>query len=128
MNTFILEPTAENLERYRRVEGEQVYWHTADFFRFDPALEDELAAIFDVYVDAIMESDAEDEDKAVRRITFLIGRRLIKAARKAGISPQDYRDQFNNYATVLWTPICVWKRDESGNGVGHSLRSDLRPC
>jgi hypothetical protein len=124
MNTFIVEPTAENLERYKRVQGEKVYWHTADFFWFDPSLEDELAAIFDAYMDALMESEEDDDDEAIRKLIFPIGRLLIKAAQKAGISPQDYRDQFNNYATVIWTPICIWYKDESGH-VRHTLKSNL---
>jgi len=42
MNKFILEPTDENLERFKKVKGTTVYWHTADFFRYDSAIKDEL--------------------------------------------------------------------------------------
>ncbi|AFZ54689.1 hypothetical protein WEU38_14070 [Cyanobacterium aponinum AL20118] len=51
MNKFILEPTDENLERFKKVKGTAVYWHTADFFRYDSAIEDELSVIFDAYSD-----------------------------------------------------------------------------
>ena len=125
MNKFILEPTNENLERLKKVQGRESYWHTADFFQFDPSLKDELSIIFDAYMDALMESEAENEDEAIRKIGFSIGRMLVKAARKIGISPQDYRDQFNNCATVIWTPICIWRKNESGE-MSYSLMSNLQ--
>lgn len=124
MNKFVLEPTDENLERYKRVNGTNTYWHTADFFQFDRSFEDELSIILDAYIDALKESDEDDEDEAVRKIGFSIGKMLVKAARKAGISPQDYRDQFNNFATVIWTPICIWRKDNSGE-ISYSLKSNL---
>ena len=125
MNKFILDPTDENLERLKKFNGREIYWHTADFFQFDPSLEDELSAIFHVYMDALMESEEENEDEAIRKIDFSIGRMLVNAARKIGISPQDYRDQFNNYTTVIWTPICIWRKDESGE-MSYSLMSNLQ--
>jgi hypothetical protein len=125
INNFVLEPTHENLERLKKVKGREVYWHTVDFFQFDPSLEDGLSVIFDTYVDALMESEEENEDEAIRKIGFSIGRMLVKAARKIGISSQVYRDQFNNYATVIWTPICIWQKDESG-GMRYSLMSNLK--
>lgn len=124
MNKFILEPTDENLECLKKVKGREVYWHTVDFLQFDPRLEDELSVIFDAYMDALMESEEDDEDEAIRKIGFSIGRMLVKAARKIGISPQDYRDQFNNYATVISTPICIWRKNESGE-MSYSLMSNL---
>ncbi len=124
MNQFILEPTDENLERLKKTNGGNVYWHTADFFQFDPSIKDELSDIFDAYMDTLMQSDDEDEDAAIRKMGFSIGRMLVEAARESGISPQDYRDQFNNYATVIWTPICIWRKDESGK-ISYSLRSNL---
>lgn len=121
MNKFILEPTDENLERCKKVQGIKTYWHTIDFFQFDKNLEDELSIIFDAYMDALMQSD---EDEAVRKISFSIGRMLIKAARKVDVSPQDYRDQFNNYATVISTPICIWRKDKLGE-FSYSLKNSL---
>ena len=124
MNKLILEPNDENLERLKKVKGKEIYWHSADFFQFDPSLENELSVIFDTYMDALMESEEEDEDEAIRKIGFSIGRMLVKAARKIGISPEDCRNQFNNYATVIWTPICMWRKDESGE-ISYSLMSNL---
>ena len=120
--SYILEPTDENLERLKKIKGKEVYWHTADFFQFDSSLENELSVIFDTYMDALMES--EEEDEAIRKIGFSIGRMLVKAARKIEISPEDSRDQFNNFATVIWTPICIWRKDESGK-ISYSLMSNL---
>ena len=124
MNKLILEPTAQNIEGYKKVQNNEVYWLTADFFLFDRRLEEELSVIFDAYVEAVMEDDKEDEDEELRRIGFSIGRRIVKAARKAGLSPQDYRDHFNNYATVIFTPICIWQKGESGE-IRYSLMSNL---
>jgi len=123
MNKFVLEPTDENLERLKKTKGREVYWHTADFFQFDPAIEDELSVIFDAYMDALMESE-DDEENAALKIGFSIGRMLVKSARRIGISSQDYRDQFNNYATVIFTPICIWRKDKSGE-ISYSLKSSL---
>jgi hypothetical protein len=50
---------------------------------------------------------------------------IVKAAREAGISPQDYRDQFNNYVAVIWTPICIWRKDELGK-TSYSVVSGLQ--
>ncbi|MBE9146326.1 hypothetical protein [Planktothrix mougeotii] len=124
MNKFILEATDENLELLKKFKGSEVYWHTADFFEFDLSLKDSLSVIFDAYMDALMESEEDDEDEAIRKIGFSIGRMLVKAARKMGISSQDYRHQFNNYVTVIWTPICIWRKDESGK-MRYSLMSNL---
>ena len=124
-NKFVLEPTDENLERHKRVQGGKVYWHSADFFQFDCSLEKELSVIFDAYMDALMESDEEDEDETERKIGLSLGRMIVKAARRVGISSQDYRDQFNNYATVIWTPICIWRKDNSGK-ISYSLMSNLQ--
>lgn len=123
INKFFLEPTDENLERLRKGKGKEVYWHTADFFLYDPNLADELSIILDAYMEELMESE-DDEDEAIRKIGFSTGRMLVKAAKKIGISSQDYRDQFNNFATVIWTPICIWRKDESGK-ISHSLMSNL---
>ena len=125
MNKFFLEPTDENLECHKKVQSGKFYWHTADFFQFEHSIEDELSVIFDVYMDALMESDQEDEDEAIRKIGFSIARMLVKVARKAGISPQDCRDQFNNYATVISTPICIWRKNKSGE-ISYSLMSNLQ--
>ena len=125
INKFVLEPTDENLEHLKKVKGRQTYWHTTDFFQFDHSLENELSEIFDVYIDALMDSDEENEDEAIRKVGFLIGRMIVKAAQKAGISSQDYRDQFNNYATVILTPICIWYKDSLGN-LHYSLMDNLQ--
>ncbi len=125
MNNFVLEPTHENLERYKRVQGEETYWHTADFFLFDPNIKNELSIIFDSYMEAFMESDEEDEDEASRKIAFSLGRMIVKAAREIGVSPKDFRDQFNNYATVIWTPICIWRKENLGE-ISYSLMSGLQ--
>lgn len=119
-NKYVIEPTVENLERYQRVEGTKTYWHTSDFFKYDRNLEAELSDILNAYTDALEEFDEECE----RTIELSIGRRIVKAARKAGISPQDYRDQFNNFGAVIWTPICIWREDESGN-MRYSLTNSL---
>lgn len=125
MNKFIVEPTDENLKRYRRVQNGVTYWHTADFFQFNKNLEDDLSTIFEAYMDALMESDEEDEEKIIRKMGFSIGRLIVKAAKKAGISPNEYRDQFENYVKVIWTPICIWQKNESG-AVNYSLMSSLQ--
>ena len=82
-----------------------------------------MSVIFDAYMDVLMESDEEDENEAIGN--FLIGRIIVKAAREAGISPQDYRDQFNNYVAVIWSPICIWRKDELGK-TSYSLVSGLQ--
>ena len=82
-----------------------------------------MSVIFDAYMDVLMESDEEDENEAIGN--FLIGRMIVKAAREAGISPQDYRDQFNNYVAVIWSPICIWRKDELGK-TSYSLVSGLQ--
>ena len=82
-----------------------------------------MSVIFDAYIDVLMESDEEDENEAIGN--FLIGRMIVKAAREAGISPQDYRDQFNNYVAVIWSPICIWRKDELGK-TSYSLVSGLQ--
>jgi hypothetical protein len=56
---------------------------------------------------------------------FSIGRLIVKAARKAGISSKEYREQFDNYVKVIWTPICIWQKNESGE-VNCSLLSNLQ--
>lgn len=61
MNKFILKPTDENLERLKKVKGTTVYWHTADFFRYDSAIEDELSVIFDAYSDVFWGWDTTDK-------------------------------------------------------------------
>ncbi|WP_373478318.1 hypothetical protein [Geminocystis sp.] len=118
MNKFILEPTDENLERLKKIKGTKVYWHTADFFRFDSSIRDELSIIFDDYMDIFFEWKPTDKNE------FSIARMIVKAARKNKISPQDYRDQFENYITVIWTPVCLWRKDEFGK-ISYSLKSNL---
>ena len=125
MNKFVVEPTDENLELYKTVKGSKSYWHTADFFQFNHNFENEMSVIFDAYMDVLMESDEEDENEAIGKNFFSIGRMIVKAAREAGISPQDYRDQFNNYVAVIWTPICIWRKDELGK-TSYSLVSGLQ--
>ena len=65
MNKFVVEPTDENLELYKRVKGSKSYWHTADFFQFNHNLKNEMSVIFDAYMDVLMESDEEDENEAI---------------------------------------------------------------
>ena len=84
-----------------------------------------MSVIFDAYMDVLMESDEEDENEAIGKKFFSIGRMIVKAAREAGISPQDYRDQFNNYVAVIWSPICIWRKDELGK-TSYSLVSGLQ--
>ena len=123
INKFVLEPTDENLERYKITKNDKIYWHTADFFKYEPKLENELSDIFDVYMDAIMDTeDEEDEDEVIRKMGFSIAKIIVKIAKRLNISSKDLRDQFNNYATVIWTPICVWKKDDSGK-ISYSLVS-----
>jgi hypothetical protein len=49
---------------------------------------------------------------------------IVKGTRKNNISPQDYRDQFEHYATVIWTPIYNMEKDELGK-ISYSLKSNL---
>ncbi len=121
---YLVEPTNENLELYQRVNSGIVYWHTSDFFLYDEALESYFSDIFDVYMDALIESEEDDDERFTRRISFKIGRLIVKAAKEVGISPKDFRDQFANYTTVIWTPICIWRKDSLGK-VGYSLMSNL---
>lgn len=52
MNKFILEPTDENLERFKKKLKEQQFIGIQPiFFRYDSAIEDELSVIFDAYSD-----------------------------------------------------------------------------
>lgn len=53
---------------------------------------------------AIRESDGDGD---ARKIGFSSARLIVKAARKVGISSRNYEEQFNNFATVIWTPVCV---------------------
>ena len=124
INRFVLEPTDENLERHKRIKNGNIYWHTADFYKYDPKLEDELSEIFDAYMDAIMNDEGEDEDAELRRIGYSIGKMIVLTARRLKISPKDLRDWFDNFATVVWTPICVWKKDNSGK-LSPSLMSGI---
>ncbi|GAB4138890.1 MAG: hypothetical protein Fur0046_13710 [Cyanobacteria bacterium J069] len=124
INQFVLEPTEDNLKRYERVKNGSRYWHTADFWLCDSRFESEFEDIFDVYLDLLMADDEADEATAAHKIGFSTGRMLVKAARASGISPRDYRDQFNNYTMVIWTPICIWTKDEAGY-FNYSLRSNL---
>ena len=124
-NKFVLEPTNENLERYKKLKDGKVYWQTADFFKYDPELENILSKILDVYMDAMMDDDGEDdEDRVERRIAYSIAKMIVIEARKLNISSKDLRKQFDNFATVIWTPICVWKKDDSGK-INYLLISGL---
>jgi hypothetical protein len=121
---YLVEPTDQNLQRYQRETNGISYWHTADFFRYDKTLKDSLAHLFDTYTEMLFESDAVDEDTAIRRVNFKMGRLLIQAARERGIAPQALRDQLNNFATVIWTPICIWHKNPSGE-MSYALMSSL---
>ncbi|MDV3001172.1 MAG: hypothetical protein N5P05_002778 [Chroococcopsis gigantea SAG 12.99] len=124
MNDYIVDPNDENLKRLQRFNGGEVYWHTEDFFRFDSDLTDELDAIFEVYMDAFKESEGDDDEVAERRVGFLTAKKIVETARRLGISPRNLRDQFDNFATVVFTPICLWRRDEPGV-IHRSLMSNL---
>lgn len=121
---YLVEPTDQTLQRYQREANGIRYWHTADFFRYDQTLEDLLANLFDTYTDLLFESDEDDEDAVIRRVNFKLGRLLIQTARERGIAPQALRDQLNNFATVIWTPICIWRKSPSGE-VSYTLMSNL---
>lgn len=121
---YLVEPTEQNLQRYQRETNGMRYWHTADFFRYDETLEDWLAHLFDTYAELLFESDDVDEDTVIRRATFKIGRLLIQTAREKNIAPQALRNQLNNYATAIWTPICIWHKQPSGE-VSYTLMSNL---
>lgn len=121
---YLVEPTDQNLQRYQRETNGISYWHTADFFRYNQNLEDLLAHLFNTYTDLLFESDEDDEDTAIRRVNFTMGRLLIQTARERGIAPQDLRDQLNNFATIIWTPICIWRKSPSGE-VSYALMSNL---
>lgn len=123
MRQFFLEPTDENLKRFRRVDGDTAYWRTIDFFLFDPDLEDGFFSILEYEMDATEANNTHDKE-AERKHKFSLGRMIIRAARAAGISPNDYRIQYSHYATVIWTPICIWRKDESG-AIHYSLMNNL---
>ena len=124
-NKFIVEPTNENLERYKKLKDGKAYWQTADFFKYDPELEKILSEILDVYMDAMMnEEKDDDEDRVERRIAYSIAKMIVIKARKLNISSKDLRDRFDNFATVIWTPICVWNKDDFGK-INYSLTSGL---
>ncbi|MGI0486403.1 hypothetical protein ACN4EK_13265 [Pantanalinema rosaneae CENA516] len=121
---YLVEPTDQNLQRYQREANSISYWHTADFFRYDKTLEDSLSNLFDTYTDLLFESDEDDEDTAIRRVNLKMGRLLIQTARERGIAPKELRDQLNNFATVIWTPICIWRKRPSGE-MSYTLMSNL---
>ncbi|MFM7427415.1 MAG: hypothetical protein ACKO7W_20850 [Elainella sp.] len=121
---YILEPTPENLQRYRRERDDITYWHTADFWRYDDDLQDCLADLSDTYTELLFGSDEPDEDRALRQIQLKMGRLIIEEARARGIDPKNLRDQLNAYATILMTPICIWKTSPTGE-ISYSLNSNL---
>jgi len=123
MNKFVVEPTDKNIELYKTVKGSKSYWHTADFFSLTTTLKMKCRSFLMptwMYLWSLMK-----RTKMRLSAIFLIGRMIVKAAREAGISPQDYRDQFNNYVAVIWTPICIWRKDELGK-TSYSLVSGLQ--
>ncbi|MBD2073038.1 hypothetical protein H6F86_03875 [Phormidium sp. FACHB-592] len=124
LQSNLIEPTDQNLQRYQRETNGMSYWHTADFFYYDKALEVCLSDLFDTYTDLLFESDDVDEDTVLRRVNFQMGRLLIQTARERGIAPQALRDQLNNFATVIWTPICIWHKNLSGE-MSYALMSSL---
>ena len=62
--------------------------------------------------------DSEDENK------FTLGRIVVNAARKAGISSREYLEQLDNYQVVMLTPVCIWYKDKLGN-MKYTLSSNL---
>lgn len=125
MNKFQVEPTDENLERFKQVQGDVIYWHTKDFWTFDESLRGDLGYILNFATDALFDEDLDEpEEVAERRLAFATGRLIVQTAKEIGMSPRDFRDQFNNFTTVIWTPICIWYKDEAGE-MKYQLRSNL---
>ena len=77
-------------------------------------------------MDAIIDGEGEDEDEdaELRRIGYSIGKMIVMAAKRLNISSRDLRNQFNNYATVVWTPVCVCRKNDSGK-ISRSLMSGI---
>lgn len=123
-NLYITEPTTSNLELYKKTKCDISYWHTKDFFKFDEKIVDKLDYLLDVYMDALTDSESENEENDIFKIEFKLGRLIVKTAQELDIEPRDLKDQLNNYASVIWTPICIWKKDESGT-VKYTLCSGL---
>ncbi|MBD2261113.1 hypothetical protein [Pseudanabaena sp. FACHB-2040] len=121
---YMLEPTDENLERYQREANGVRYWHTADFFLYDKPLEIFLSNLLDIYNDLLFNSDDVDEETEMRRFSFKFGRPLIQQARELGIAPRDLGEQFDNYATVIWLPVCIWQKDAFGK-MGYTLMNNI---
>ena len=107
-----IKPTREKLNSLKHTKNGLTYWHTADFFPFDDELGDSLSDT------GLALMDVEEEQR------FTQGKIIVKAAREAGISAQEYLEQLSNFELVMLTPICVWQEDENGN-FKYSLGSSL---
>lgn len=125
MNQYRREPTAENLEKVRRTEGEMIYWFTADFLLDDEALEEELEALLHCVIHDSPDYSPEDSEREERLEAFRIGRRVIQTARRLSVNPDDLALQLDHFGQVIWLPICIWKKDANGN-MTRSLHSSLQ--
>ena len=125
MNQYQREPTDENLERYRRMQGGKAYWFTSDFLLYDEALEDELEALLDFVIHESPDSSSNNSESEERLEMFRIGRRVVQAARRLGIAASDLSEQLSNFGEVIWLPICIWQKNEDGT-MSRSLLSDLQ--
>ena len=116
-----VKPNEENLKRFKQSKNGIDYWHTADFFPVSPELESILSKTHETYLDLIMElEDDEENDKT----NFKLGKLIVKAAKQAGVPSKQYLEEFDNFMKIIWTPICIWYKDDSGK-INYSLRSSL---
>lgn len=118
---MFIEPTEENLKRLKQSKNGIDYWQTADFFPVSPELKRSLSKTQETYLDLIMELEDDDEND---KINFKLGRLIVKAAKQAGVPSKQYLEEFDNFMKIIWTPICIWRKDDSGK-INYSLRSSL---
>ncbi|MGM3309207.1 hypothetical protein ACSQ6I_25070 [Anabaena sp. WFMT] len=97
-----IEPNITDLISLKQEIQGLTYWRTEDFFPYSEDLEVSLGETTFIlnYVDY--------------KNNFAIAKIIIKAAKKAGITPQEYLQQLNNYGNILSKPFCFWKQDQSG--------------
>lgn len=91
------------------------------FFPVSPELERSLSKTQETYLDLIMELEDDNEND---KINFTLGRLLVKAAKQASVPSIQYLGEFDNFMKIIWTPICIWCKDDSGK-ITYSLRSSL---
>ena len=90
------------------------------FFPVSPELKRSLSKTQETYLDLIMELEDDEDDK----INFKLGRLIVKAAKQAGVPAKQYLEEFDNFMKIIWTPICIWCKNDSGK-INYSLSSSL---